>query len=96
MSTTAGVTNASDISSDAPNQTQTGEVLFTNEGADNFELDATDTVARGNGTDLSGTFDFDLTNSAMPASWPIGCMQEAAAAASINTIIIVPTGPALS
>lgn len=73
--------NCSDITSDAPGTSpQTGNVVFTDEAGDDFELSASDTVAKGNGVDLSGTFDFDGDNNAMPAAWPIGFMQEASAA----------------
>lgn len=70
--------NCSDLADIPGANSQQGEVLFTNEGADDFELSASDAVARGKGVDLSGIFDFDLANNTMPANWPIGCMQEAA------------------
>jgi len=74
--------NASDedVSTIPGTSPQSGEVTFVDEDNDDFQLASGDTVAKDNGVDLSGTFDFDLANNAMPATWPIGCMQAAAAA----------------
>lgn len=54
--------NCSDISSDAPGgNSQTGEVAFVDEGARDLHLAVGDTVAQGNGTDLSGNSDLPVT-----------------------------------
>ena len=51
------------------------EPTYVNSGGDDFHLDSSDTVAKGNGTDLSGdanyAFDDDIDGDTM-SDWPIG------------------------
>jgi hypothetical protein len=71
----------SDESGDAPgtNVVPFGSTIFEDEGADDFRLGSSDTVAFENGVSLSGTFNFDLLNNAMPTTWPVGCHDKAIA-----------------
>lgn len=71
---------ASDIASDAPGtNTQTGNVTFVDEAGDDFQPANSDTIAKENGADLSGEFDFDLAGNSFGATWTIGCLTFAAA-----------------
>jgi hypothetical protein len=74
---TSSVTNASDISSDlSSGQSQTGEATFVDEGNDDFHLSGSDTVAKDNGTDLSGDANLALTDdidgATRSGTWDIG------------------------
>ncbi|NKB37863.1 MAG: hypothetical protein GKR93_11960 [Gammaproteobacteria bacterium] len=68
--------NASDISSDAPgSNAQTGNPTFVDEASDDFHLDASDTLWKGNGTDLSAVSDFPFSvdfDGETRSSWDIG------------------------
>ena len=82
--------NCSDIASDAPGtSTQTGDVSFVDIGNDDFQPASGDTVAKGNGVDLSGTFTFDLGNNTWPATWDIGCLVSAAAAGGASKLVVL-------
>jgi len=73
--------NCSDIVADPPGtDTQIGEVQFVDEDNDDYRLAAGDTVAKDNGVDLSGEFNFDFFKNPMPAIWPIGPHQAVTAA----------------
>ncbi len=81
--------NCSDIVADAPGANpQTGEVLFADEGANDFHLGDGDTVARGNGFDLSGIFTIDIDGDTRDA-WDIGADEFVAAAAGLGQFIII-------
>lgn len=53
-------------------------VIFVNEGADNFDLDVSDTSAQGEGVDLSAAtqgFSIDIREATRGATWDIGAFQ---------------------
>lgn len=78
---TSATTCCSDITDDlASGQTQTGNVSFVDEAGDDFQPASGDTLVNGNGTDLSGTFDFDLKGNAPAVPWTIGCLDAQVAA----------------
>lgn len=61
--TIGGSNNCSDIASDAPGTSaQTGSIVFVNEAGDDFHLDSTDTVARGNGIGPGSDSDIEATD----------------------------------
>ncbi len=88
--------NCSDISSDAPGTSpQTGEVAFVDEAADprDLHLASGDTIAQGNGVDLSGDSNLavtlDVDGDARHASTPdIGFDELAVAVAVVSEISI--------
>lgn len=82
-------TNASDISSDVEGQTQTGTVSFTNLAGEDYSLDSGDTVALDNGTDLSGSFDYQLDGSSWGGTWSIGCLGTPASAPSADAVFAI-------
>lgn len=69
--------NCSDDNSQPGTNGQNGEVTFVNEGADNFQLDTTDTVAKENGTanPNNSRFQDDITGTIRPATWSIGAWE---------------------
>lgn len=85
----ASTNNCSDDSGDAPGSNpQTGEVTFVNEGADDFHLDSSDTVALDNGVDLSSDTDLpfsdDIDGETRSGTWDIGADELIAAGADIG------------
>ena len=71
--------NCSEDSSKPGTSGQEGAVVFTDEAGDDFEISDSDTLAKENGVDLSGTFTFDLANNTWPATWSIGAIIPAVA-----------------
>jgi hypothetical protein len=67
--------NASDIAADAPGtNSQNGTAAtFVNAAGGDFTPALSDTVAKGNGTDLSGSFTDDLAGNTR-ATWDIGAL----------------------
>jgi hypothetical protein len=71
--TFTGSNNCSDIASDAPGTSpQTGTVSFVDAANGDFHLTSGDTVAKDNGTDLSGTFTTDIDGQTRTGTWDIG------------------------
>lgn len=69
----ASSNNCSNIASDAPGTNpQTGTVSFFNAVNGDFRLKSTDTVAKGNGTDLSEYFTTDIGGNLRTIPWDIG------------------------
>lgn len=67
--------NCSDDGTQPGASGQNGEVVFLDEGNDDFHLDRSDTVALGNGTDLSGDADYPISvdiDNTTRTSWDIG------------------------
>ena len=74
--------NCSDIVSDAPGLNPvTGNVVFVDEGNDDFHLDESDTVAKDAGVDLSADADLpfsdDIDGDTRSAPWDIGADEYA-------------------
>lgn len=98
--------NCSDIASDAPGANSvTGEVAFLSEtaGSENFHLDPSDTVAFGNGTNLSTDLAYPITvdiDNETRVNWSIGAddgpiavsisMDALAVATALRDLTIVP------
>lgn len=82
----ASTNNAADAGTPPGSNPQTGEVTFVNEAGDDFHLDASDTVAKGNGTDLSADantpFSDDIDGVTRTGTWDIGADQYVAVAAA--------------
>jgi len=65
--------NASDVVNDRPGANSvTGTVQFVNAGSGDFHLASGDTVAKGAGMDLSGSFTQDIDGDTRTAPWNIG------------------------
>ena len=81
--------NASDDNTAPGANAVNGEVTFVNEAGDDFHLDSADTIARGNGSDLSAdaTFPFagDIDGETRSAPWDIGADAVPAAATAALT-----------
>ena len=77
--------NISEVAADAPgaNSQNSAVIAFVNEGADDFHLDAGDTVAEGNGTDLSADAAYpissDIDSETMSGDFNVGPDWTAAA-----------------
>jgi len=65
--------NVSDLISDAPgDNSRTGNVVFVDADNDDYHLAVNDTVARGNGTNLSDAFTTDIDGNKRSHVWDIG------------------------
>jgi hypothetical protein len=75
----ASTNNTADVGTPPGSNPQTGEVTFADEAGDDFHLSASDTVAKGLGTDLSGDantpFSDDIDGQTRGATWDIGADQ---------------------
>ncbi len=82
----ASTNNCSDIASDAPGSNpSTGDVVFEDEGGNNFHLGSSDTVAIDQGYDTSGEsapldFTTDIDGDTRSGTWDIGAHGDMAAA----------------
>lgn len=50
-------------------------IVFVNEAGNNFKLDPTDTAAKDQGADLSGTFTNDLAGNTRSGTWDVGPLE---------------------
>lgn len=70
---TNALNNCSDIQSDAPGSgSRTGTVSFVDIANGDFHLQASDTIAKDYGADLSGSFTTDIDGETRSGTWDIG------------------------
>lgn len=62
-------------------------VDFVNAAGGDLHIDSTDTIAKDNGTDLSGTFDDDIDGDTRSGSWDIGFDEYVAAGPTIPVLM---------